>query len=83
VRQLEAIVAGIAKMRRSGDILPGDLPEVGSAGPAHLTAMERAERDAIVKALRDANQNKAAAATALGISRPTLYRKMQIYSVDG
>ena len=83
VRQLEAIVAGIAKMLRGGDILPGDLPEVGPAGPAHLTAMERAERDAIVKALRDANQNKAAAAAALGISRPTLYRKLQIYGVDG
>jgi DNA-binding NtrC family response regulator len=81
VRGLEAVVAGIARTRRSGDVLAGDLPELNQAGPAHLTPMERAERDAIVKALHDANHNKAAAAAALGISRPTLYRKMSIYDI--
>jgi DNA-binding NtrC family response regulator len=83
VRGLEAVVAGIARTRRSGDVLAGDLPELRPAGPAHLTPMERAERDAIVKALHEVKQNKAAAAAALGISRPTLYRKMSIYGIDG
>jgi DNA-binding NtrC family response regulator len=83
VRGLEAVVAGIARTRRSGDVLAGDLPELRPAGPAHLTPMERAERDAIVKALHEANQNKAASAAALGISRPTLYRKLSIYGIDG
>ena len=83
IRGLEAVVAGIARTRRSGDVLAGDLPELRPAGPAHLTPMERAERDAIVKALHEANQNKAAAASALGISRPTLYRKLSIYGIDG
>jgi len=81
VRGLEAVVAGIARTRRSGDVLAGDLPELRPAGPAHLTPMERAERDAIVKALHEAKQNKAAAAAALGISRPTLYRKLSIYGI--
>lgn len=83
VRGLEAVVAGIARTRRSGDVLAGDLPELRPAGPAHLTPMERAERDAIVKALHAVKQNKKAAAAALSISRQTLYRKMSIYGIDG
>ncbi|HEY3239205.1 MAG TPA: helix-turn-helix domain-containing protein, partial [Acidimicrobiia bacterium] len=75
-------VAGLAAARRGGDILPADLPVLGPAGPSHLTAMERAERDAIVKALREVHGNKAAAAIRLGISRPTLYRKLIIYGIE-
>jgi transcriptional regulator with AAA-type ATPase domain len=82
VRQLERVVAGLAAARRGGDILPVDLPVLGPAGPSHLSAMERAERDAIVKALREVDGNKAAAAIRLGISRPTLYRKLIIYGIE-
>jgi transcriptional regulator of acetoin/glycerol metabolism len=81
VRQLEMLVAGVTANRRSGDVLPTDLPALPSAGPTHLTPIERAERDAIVTALRDANGNKAAAATALGISRPTLYKRITLYQI--
>jgi DNA-binding NtrC family response regulator len=82
VRQLETLVAGITVTRRSGDVLPTDLPSLTLAGPTHLTPIERAERDAIVKALRDANGNRAAAASALGISRPTLYKRIAVYEIE-
>jgi transcriptional regulator of acetoin/glycerol metabolism len=83
VRQLETLVAGITGRRRSGDVLPTDLPSLALAGPTHLTPIERAERDAILTALRDANGNKAAAAAALGISRPTLYKRIAVYGIEG
>jgi DNA-binding NtrC family response regulator len=82
VRQLETLVAGITGRRRSGDVLPTDLPSLALAGPSRLTPIERAERDAIVRALRDADGNKAAAAAALGISRPTLYKRISVYEIE-
>jgi len=82
VRQLETLVAGISSSRRSGDVLPTDLPCLALAGPTRLSPIERAERDAIVKALRDANGKKAAAAAALGISRPTLYKRIALYEIE-
>ena len=45
----------------------------------HLTPMQAAEADAIVVALRANAGNKAAAASELGISRSSLYRKMRDY----
>ena len=82
VRELERLVTGLAATRRSGDVLVSDLPRLTLAGPAHLSPMERAERDAIVKALQLAKGNKASAAAALGIARQTLYRKITVYGVE-
>jgi transcriptional regulator of acetoin/glycerol metabolism len=82
VRQLETLVAGTVASRRSGDVLPSDLPSLALSGPVHLSPMERAQRDAIVKALADAAGNKAAAAAALGISRPTLYKRIAVYEIE-
>jgi DNA-binding NtrC family response regulator len=80
-RELEQLVAGLVATRR-GDILAADLPPLSQGGPTHLTAMELAEREAIVKALRESKGNKAATAIRLGISRPTLYRKLATYGID-
>lgn len=80
-RELEGLVTGLVTTRR-GDIRAADLPRLTKQGPAHLTAMEMAERDVIVKVLRELKGNKAAAASRLGISRPTLYRKLGIYGID-
>jgi transcriptional regulator of acetoin/glycerol metabolism len=44
--------------------------------------MERAERDAIIKALQQAKGNKVLAAAALGIARQTLYRKITVFGIE-
>jgi len=43
---------------------------------------EDLEKEAIVKALNDCNNNKAEAAKILGISRTALYKKIQKYHID-
>jgi transcriptional regulator of acetoin/glycerol metabolism len=82
VQELESVVMGIAALQRSGDVLVGDLPELGRGAPTHLTAVQRAERETIVKALAAAQGNKVAAAVALGLSRATLYRRLLSYGIE-
>jgi Transcriptional activator of acetoin/glycerol metabolism len=82
VRELESVVMGIAALQRSGDVLVGDLPELGAGAPTHLTAVQRAERETIVKALAAAQGNKVAVAAALGLSRATLYRRLVSYGIN-
>jgi transcriptional regulator with PAS, ATPase and Fis domain len=55
---------------------PGQRPEGSGAAPASLGASERA---AIVEAVRACQGNLTAAAKALGVSRSTLYRKIERY----
>ena len=43
----------------------------------HLTLIEAAEREAIIKALAAAGGNKSEAAGLLGIGRTTLYRRLR------
>jgi len=61
-----------------------DLPNGirSSASRQHLSAIQMAEAEAIGGALRDANGNKSAAASALGISRSSMYRKMREYHLN-
>ena len=44
--------------------------------------MEAVERDAIVKALRDASGNRVQAAATLGIARSSLYRKLKSFGIS-
>lgn len=46
-------------------------------------AREKAEKDAVIAALKEAGGNKTAAAQMLGITRAMLYRKMDKYRVPG
>jgi len=48
----------------------------------HLTLIESAERDAIIKALRATEGNKSEAAALLGIGRTTLYRRLRQLGLD-
>lgn len=84
VRQLEAVLHRVVVRRRLGTITLDDLPpEVRAATHRpHLTAMEQHECEAIAGALAAAGGNKAAAAEALGISRSTLYRKLDAYGLQ-
>ncbi len=59
-----------------------DLPPALSSAPRRtMTAMESAERDAIVVALRECGGNRVAAAKSLGIARSSLYRKIDTFGI--
>jgi len=82
VRELEQVLRAALARRRSGQIELRDLPDDIHATSRHvLTAWESLERDAITRALVEANGNRAEAATRLGISRATIYRKIHAYGI--
>ncbi len=75
-RQLHDLLREVVQCGRTGIIEPEDLPaEAHSVSLRLLSPLESLERDAIVKCLADAHDNKAQAARALGMSRATIYRK--------
>ncbi|MDX2543502.1 helix-turn-helix domain-containing protein [Streptomyces sp. WI04-05B] len=82
VTELAHLVRTLADSRRaSGPVGRAELPDPVRDGPAvrPLSPMEHAERTAILEALRRNGGNKARTATALGIARATLYRKLREY----
>jgi transcriptional regulator of acetoin/glycerol metabolism len=83
IAQLEEALAAALVRRPVGEIQPEDLPGYchGSAR-RQLSGMEALERDAIVKALRDAHGNRLHAAAALGIARSSLYRKLRAFGIS-
>jgi DNA-binding NtrC family response regulator len=46
-------------------------------------AMEKPERDIILRALKAFHGSRNAVAEALGINRTTLYKKMKRYGIEG
>jgi transcriptional regulator of acetoin/glycerol metabolism len=82
IAQLERVIRSVLARRRTGDIGPLDLPpECHSSSGRVLTHWETLERDAIVEALLAAHGDKVEAAGQLGISRATIYRKIQAYGI--
>lgn len=63
---------------------PKTRPEVVVAAPLEqpATSLEEGERLAIMRAIKDHQGNLAQAARALGVSRSTLYRKMERYRLE-
>jgi ActR/RegA family two-component response regulator len=85
VRELRAAVRRIAAATPDGariglGSVPTDLRR--AATRANLTRFERAEVHAILDALAETGGNKKEAAALLGISRTTLYRKVQTAGLD-
>jgi transcriptional regulator of acetoin/glycerol metabolism len=82
LRELENVVQRTL-INSGGLIRVADLPlDVRQeAGRRRFTRMERAERDAIVQALANSRGNKVIAAEELGISRSSLYRKIERYGL--
>jgi two-component system response regulator HydG len=90
VRELENAVERAVALG-SGPILHiGDLPSNLQQGAGdksldsdELTTLEEMERRAILRALRETNGDKLAAARLLGIGKTTLYRKLKQYGAEG
>lgn len=87
VRELEALLIRLLVEGRTHDITPMDLADLADLDARlprsrNLGNLELLERDAIVRALAESDANKTQAALALGISRSTLYRKIQQYGID-
>jgi len=77
----EALVSALGK-RPVGELQPDDLPGYcHTAGTRTLTTLEATERDAIVRALAQVDDNRLQAATLLGLSRSSLYRKLDRYGI--
>jgi sigma-54 dependent transcriptional regulator, acetoin dehydrogenase operon transcriptional activator AcoR len=82
VEQLWQVIRRIVQRRRTGTILPRDLPpECWTVSRRLLSPLEALERDAIVASLLDTEGNKAKAAESLGMSRATIYRKIHEYGI--
>lgn len=82
VSQLRRVLTETVARQRSGVIKADKLPpECRSVTRRKLTQLEALERDAIVRSLEDHGGNKQEAARALGMSRATIYRKINDYGI--
>jgi sigma-54 dependent transcriptional regulator, acetoin dehydrogenase operon transcriptional activator AcoR len=80
--QLRQVLRRVIQHRRTGLILPADLPpECRTVSRRLLSPLEAMERDAIVQSLLDFAGNKVKAAKSLGMSRATIYRKIHEYGI--
>ena len=92
VRELRAAVESAVVLSRGERISLRDLPgavRTATAGSAvklpakgDLTVAE-AEKQLIIRALRECDGNRTIAATKLGMSRRTLHRKLHLYHLEG
>ncbi|WP_422733603.1 sigma-54-dependent Fis family transcriptional regulator [Micromonospora sp. WMMD558] len=80
VKEMRRLVTRFAEIGRTGEIKPNELPATMQAAK-NLSMIERAELDAIRRALIEAEGNRMKAADMLGISRATVYRKMKMYKL--
>jgi DNA-binding NtrC family response regulator len=90
VRELEHVIERAVIVAEGAEIQTADLPDIleqpvpgqqaPSADHAQLTLAE-IERQAILQTLERTNGNKRAAASILGVYRPTLYGKLRKYKL--
>ena len=97
VRELRNVVESLLLTSNEDEVRCDELPEellsgqggqagIGLSAPlgtALSTSLEESERQAIVRAVQNVHGNMAQAARALGISRSTLYRKVERYHLEG
>jgi transcriptional regulator of acetoin/glycerol metabolism len=89
VRELRNAVERLLVLHDGGVVDVDDLPpelraQAGSPAPGTLAdAIARLEREQIAAAFAAHSGNKSATARALGISRPTLDKKLREYDLGG
>ncbi len=82
VEQLRLVLVQVARTHRAGVVDVQDLPpSCRATSRRQLSPLEALERDAIIEALDAQQGQKALAATALGMSRASIYRKIKDYGI--
>ena len=94
VRELRTAIEHAVVLCRGGKISARDLPpSIRSAGvaapqatqalPANDLTVKDAEKQLIVRALKETNGNRTLAAERIGMSRRTFHRKLHVYHLEG
>jgi two-component system response regulator AtoC len=94
VRELQNCIERAVALTEFEQLTVDDLPEkirayhrshvlVASDDPTELVALEEVERRYILRVMEAVGGNKTLAARTLGITRRTLYRKLEHYGVEG
>lgn len=90
IRELEHALEHALAMSRADVLYPEDLPRTLQQGQATIAqappqepalSVDSLERQRLIDALQSVNFNKSKAASLLGISRVTLYRKAERYGI--
>jgi DNA-binding NtrC family response regulator len=66
---------------RQGSDSRGSDPQTPQETPAEISRLDAVEKAAIVRALEKHNNNVSRAADALGLTRTSLYRRMEKYGL--
>jgi two-component system response regulator AtoC len=86
IRELENIMARAVALAEGTDIQAGDLPpflsELHSTSGKRLQSLEEMERSHIASVLKSVNGHRDRAATILGITRATLWRKIKKFGLS-
>jgi transcriptional regulator with PAS, ATPase and Fis domain len=88
VRELANIMLNVSVRNRSGKVTPNDLTSASQEMEAidtridsDFSSLKDVEKKHIQKALKQTGNNKTKACVILGISRDTLYRKIEKYNI--
>ena len=86
VRELENVLTRAVVLSKGAVLLPDSLPDLFDRGPSYdhstgIKSLRAVERKQIVKALAHTRWNKGQACEILGITRPTLRKKIRKYNL--